>query len=314
MLLLGGILCTPLQAAQPDEKTPRATYSEVHYGEYDRNVLDFWQAESETPTPVVIFIHGGGFVGGDKSSIRRNKSLQKYLDAGISFAAINYRFLDRDPTGRDDPQRAPIQTILRDAGRAVQFLRHKAPPWNIDPQRIAAFGSSAGAGTSLWLAAHDDLADPQSDDPVARQSSRLSAAGCLNGQFSYDLTKWNDVFGVSPEQFGRKPHDFYGLDESAQIDSPEVKAILADVDMRGLLSEGDPPLFLFCGNPDKEPTTRGILVHHPKHVLILKERCDALKIPCEPFLTYGPHQGQGSSQDALFAFMLKHLKQPTQAP
>ena len=43
------------------------TFADVPYGPHARNVLDFWQAKSERPTPVVVFIHGGGFTSGDKS-------------------------------------------------------------------------------------------------------------------------------------------------------------------------------------------------------------------------------------------------------
>jgi acetyl esterase/lipase len=65
---------------------------------------------------------------------------------------------------------------MLDGGRAVQFARSKAKEWNIDKARIAATGGSAGAGISLWLAFRDDLADPKSDDPVARESTRLTCA------------------------------------------------------------------------------------------------------------------------------------------
>ncbi len=54
----------------------------------------------------------------------------------------------------------------------------KADDWNVDKTRVAAYGGSAGAGTSLWLAFHDDLADPKSADPVLRESSRLRMRGC----------------------------------------------------------------------------------------------------------------------------------------
>src|SRR6185369_16131454 len=90
-----------------------------------------------------------------------------------------------------------LPDILRDCARAVQFIRSNSKKWNIDPARIASFGSSAGAGTSVWLAFHDDLADPNSDDPVLRQSSRLAAAGSLDGQVSYDLRDWAKYVGKS---------------------------------------------------------------------------------------------------------------------
>jgi acetyl esterase/lipase len=71
---------------------------------------------------------------------------------------------------------APFPAPQRDAARAIQFLRSKATVWNIDPARVVAFGGSAGAGISLWLALHADLAETNSPDPVARQSTRLLVA------------------------------------------------------------------------------------------------------------------------------------------
>ena len=58
----------------------------VPYGPHERNVLDFYPAASDQPTPVVLFIHGGGWRGGDKKI-----DPKVYLDKGISVVAINYR-------------------------------------------------------------------------------------------------------------------------------------------------------------------------------------------------------------------------------
>ena len=58
----------------------------LSYGDHPRQVLDFYPAESDTPTPVVFYIHGGGWQGGDKKTNPR-----AFLDKGISVIAINYR-------------------------------------------------------------------------------------------------------------------------------------------------------------------------------------------------------------------------------
>src|SRR5262249_21388956 len=162
--------------AQPQAKPPSPTSENVTYGPHERNVLDFWQAKSERPTPVLVSIHGGGFVAGNKSGAPQ--PLKDCLDAGISGAAIHYRH----STQAIAP--APFQ----DGARAVQFLRSKAKDWNIDSKRFAATGGSAGAGISLWLGFHKDMADPQNDDPVLRQSTRLTCMVVFEGQTSYDPT------------------------------------------------------------------------------------------------------------------------------
>ena len=254
------------EAAAPNEKGPAPTFENVSYGPYERNVLDLWQAKSDKPTALIVFIHGGGFVNGDKTKIRGNKSIQKALDAGVSFASINYRFRTS----------APIQDILRDSARAIQFIRSKSKEWNIDSTRIAAYGGSAGAGTSLWLAFHDDLAAPKSEDPVLRESSRLTAAGALNTQASYDLREWEKIVGKSPvERSQADTLTFYGFKSAEDLNKPESDAIMKDCSMINLISDGDAPVALFCAQPNTDPVDRGHYVHHPKHAIAIAERAKA---------------------------------------
>ena len=150
------------------------THRDLKYGPYGRNVMDVWLAKSQQPTPVLVSIHGGGFRNGNKSV--SGGILKACLDSGISVVAITYRF--------SGEAIAPAQFL--DSARAIQFIRHNAKQWNLDPTRIAATGGSAGAGISLWLGFHDDLADPNSEDPVLRQSTRLSCMAVYNGQTTYD--------------------------------------------------------------------------------------------------------------------------------
>ena len=97
---VAAVLCVAVAAVVParagERRTglfgrPKADVQNAKYGPHERNVLDLWKAESETPTPLVVYIHGGGFRGGDKRSVRP-ALLKLCLEAGISVAAINYRF------------------------------------------------------------------------------------------------------------------------------------------------------------------------------------------------------------------------------
>lgn len=285
---------------QKPARGPKPTAENVSYGAHERNVLDFWKAESETPSPVVVFIHGGGFRGGDKAKCRGSKLIPWCLEAGVSFAALNYRFR----------KHAPVQDIVRDCARAIQFLRTKAAEWNIDPKRIASYGGSAGAGTSLWLAFHDDLADPESQDPVLRQSSRLACAGSLNGQATYDLRRWEKVLGPPPGGMARSDAEllgFYGFKDKAEMETPEGDKIMKDMDMLGLLTDDDPPVFLSSGQPNTEPKNRGHYVHHPRHSIAVHTRCQELKIESEIVLREDLAKGGGSTDERLKRFLFKHL-------
>src|SRR5688572_24860827 len=70
---------------------PAATFAQVSYGTHERHVLDLWQAKADAPTPLLVFIHGGGWHGGDKTDVPP-KLLDFMLAHGVSVASINYRF------------------------------------------------------------------------------------------------------------------------------------------------------------------------------------------------------------------------------
>jgi hypothetical protein len=214
VLSLGG-LSLQSQETKKDEKKVKTkgqkkpvvpaiapTHANVSYGKNARNVMDFWQAKSETPTPVVICIHGGSWIGGDKSSYYGR--VKTFLDAGISMATINYRLMKQANEEKIVP---PVKAPLEDAARAVQFVRSKASAWNIDKKRVAATGGSAGGASTLWLAFHDDLADPKSSDPVARESTRLYCAAVEGAQSSLDpkeLLEWMPNYTYGAHAFGLK--------------------------------------------------------------------------------------------------------------
>ena len=265
---------TTAHAAEQRARTARPvpTHADVRYGPHERNVLDLYLAESREPTPLVLYIHGGGFRGGDKRSLGAD-ALKSYLDAGFSVAAINYRLTDT----------APAPAAYLDCGRALQFLRHHAEKWNINPRLVASTGGSAGAGTSMWLAFHDDLADPASDDPVARQSTRLVCIAVRNGQSSYD-PRFAEKIGIPRPNYERHPFflPFYGITED-EIDTPTAYRRYEEAAAITYVSKDDPPALLDYNYPNADvtpETSLGLVVHHPKFGIALKEQMDALEIEC----------------------------------
>jgi acetyl esterase len=255
-----------------DKAKPAPAFANVAYGPHARNVFDLWRPQGDGPFPLVLYIHGGGFRQGDKSSLGAG-TLRGYLEAGWAVAAINYRFTDAAP--------APAQYL--DCARALQTLRHRAKEWNLDPALVASTGGSAGAGTSMWLAFHDDLADPKSDDPVARQSTRLTCIAVSNGQCSYD-PRFAEKIGMPRPNFERhvffKP--FYGLADGT-FDTPEAYARYEAAAAVTYLTKDDPPALLTYSYPNEEVDAKAnieLVVHHPKLGLALQERMAALGLEC----------------------------------
>jgi acetyl esterase len=264
----------PAKAAQPAKPAidkPKPDFADVPYGPHARNVLDFWQAKADRPTPLVVFIHGGGWMNGDKSLVEPVVVVE-CLKSGISVAAINYRFTTTDP----------LPAPHHDGARAIQFLRSQAKPWNIDPTRVAAYGGSAGAGITLWLAFKNDMADSASSDPVARQSTRLTCGATFGGQSTYDPHVIKEWIG---EKAARHPvfNPAYNVKSYEELDNPKLQPLFDEVSAIKHLTADDPPVFMYYAEPNvplSADVEIGQGMHHPIFGLKLKEAMDRLHIEC----------------------------------
>src|SRR3954451_14139918 len=127
-VVAGVLMAGPVRAQTTPEKAksqtgqaqpgPAPTLANVPYGEHPRQVLDFYEAATSRPTPLVVYIHGGGWVNGDKSGVNKDM-LKRLLGEGIAVAAINYRFVTQ---AQEAGIRPPVRWPLEDAARAIQFL------------------------------------------------------------------------------------------------------------------------------------------------------------------------------------------------
>ncbi len=279
-----------------------ATHANVRYGPHPRNLLDIWLAESDKPAPLVIYIHGGGFTGGDKSKIYKSEDMPRFLRAGVSFATVNYRYRTGEAAG--------VRACLGDSKRALQFIRSKSSEWNIDKKRIGAYGGSAGSGTATWLAFHDDMAESDSPDPVLRESTRLTVVGALATQATYDVLQWHEILGMKRDSETyddslRQAVAFYGLKDPDELTGPEGRAIRADLDMLGLMSKDDPPLYVSNGMKGGAPANRGHINHHPLHAVALKKRAEEVGIEAE---VHAEKIGvKPANPEGLVNFFLRHL-------
>ncbi len=278
-----------------DQPATPPTHADVKYGPHRRNVMDVWLAESEKPTPVLISIHGGGFRAGNKSV--SGSMLRQCLDSGISVVAITYRF--------SAEAIAPAQ--FHDAARAVQFVRHKAKEWNLDPTRIASSGGSAGAGLSLWLGFHDDLADPDNEDPVLRESTRLTCMMVSGGQTSYDPRFIRKLFPEHPVYNHSALAELFDVDLDKLDDLPEEKyRLFEEVSPITHLTKDDPPALLLYGSSvDTEVTNVNVGIHHARFGKVLKERMDELGIRCV-VMAGGSRLGGGDRVNSM-EFMLQQF-------
>ena len=225
---------------------PPPTLRHVAYGPDPEQTLDFYRARSSGPTPVAVYIHGGGWRRGDKSELNEVFHFHELLDAGIAVASINYRFC---PPANPAPAVPAVFVPLHDAAQAIQFIRSRAREWGLDKARLGLWGTSAGADSTLWLATHPDMADPASADPLARESTRPLCAVAIVPQTSLDprqMRAWVGpqldfgayAFGIGPAN-DRKASFAHFLAARERL-RPWIEAYSP----AALLTREGPPLFI----------------------------------------------------------------------
>lgn len=263
-LILCSLMCSVAQAALP---TPNE--KDLSYGPHERNVIDLWLAEGDGVRPLVVFIHGGGWLAGDKKSVKA-VDVERFLKAGVSVASINYRFSNH----------APYPAPMRDGGLAIQFLRRYAKKYRLDPTRVGAYGGSAGAVTSLWLAFREDMADADSENPVLRESTRLTCAGSIVGPTTVDKKTMDEWFGmkvVTHPAF----LPLFDVETEEELYSKRVRKIQADASPITHLTADDPPMYLMFPQDLTELSkdhNANVMVHHPLFGVKLKEAADAIGV------------------------------------
>ncbi len=193
---------------------------DIRYGTDERNRLDVFAPESAAggPLPVLLFVHGGGFVGGDKhlpgSPYNDNVALWA-VRHGMVGVNMTYRLAPahRWPAGRED------------VGAALSWVRTRIGSHGGDPERIFLLGTSAGAVHAASYVVHRDL----------QPSAGPGIAGAILLSGMYDLSA-----------AGRNPmHIAYFGEDPAQYARASTRAGLLEtpVPLLFVLTEMDPPEF-----------------------------------------------------------------------
>ncbi len=285
-------------------------YADIPYGDNARNVIDLFLPVSNTTTGLLVYIHGGGFDGGDKSSAYDPTDtfiIKQLLSKNIAFAAINYQLLQvNDQDG--------IIKSLNDIKRAIQFMKYHAQALNIKKERIVLLGGSAGAGASLWLGLNDDMADIDASEALLKESTRVHALALFSTQASYDTNKWvSDIFSeyqamgfnsasvinILSEQYLFK---FYGVDTLAELLSSDLDGYRQQLDLLNLMTADDPEFYLDNSAIDYVlPTNFDQLTHHPLHGLALYNKALSVGVAVKAVLT--PLGINNTGGEDFFAFV-----------
>ncbi len=142
----------------------------------------YYPSEENGAWPVALYVHGGGWTGGDKSKGVGSKDIPALVDAGFLTFSVNYRLAPE----------YPFPAMIEDVKCAVRSLRAHADEYNLDPERIGVWGSSAGGHLVSLLGTTDESSDWDVGEYLD-QSSRVQAvvdmfgpADLLSDDFSLD--------------------------------------------------------------------------------------------------------------------------------
>ncbi|MCC6985326.1 MAG: alpha/beta hydrolase [Anaerolineales bacterium] len=142
------------------------THADLAYADIsDTQKLDLYIPEGTGPFPVVIMVHGGGFMFGDKSDGAGLTGVDQLLAAGYAVASINYRLSGE----------AQYPAQIHDAKAAVRFLRANAATYNLNPDKFGAWGASAGGNLVALLGTTCGVAELEGDLGNNDQSSCVQA-------------------------------------------------------------------------------------------------------------------------------------------
>lgn len=165
-------------SADPTEPVPGVLLeTDVSYGTGGGVPLHMDIARPKTadgPLPAVVFIHGGGWRGGDKAAFRG--ALLGYAKAGYVAVSVQYRFAPA--------HKWPAQ--IEDVKCAVRYLRGRAKELNIDSERIGAAGGSAGGHLALLLGTTHGRKELEGTGGHAEFSSRVSAVASIAGPTDFE--------------------------------------------------------------------------------------------------------------------------------
>lgn len=202
--------------------------------------LDLYLPAGNGPFPVIINIHGGGFKLGDKGMV--GDAIGKaFLQAGYAIASINYRLSGE----------AIFPAAVQDAKAAVRFLRANAATYNLDPNKVIAFGQSAGGNIASMLGTTGDVAE--FDDPAlgnAGVSSRVQ--GVINWFGPNDFAQMDAQAKAQGCATSDQTHNNADSFESLYLGAavPTAPELVKRANPITYISNDDPPFLIQKGEQD----------------------------------------------------------------
>ena len=203
-------------------------FENVEYGEKSRNKLDIHIPDLVSPKGLLIFFHGGAFIGGDKSDIFEeylSSIFLKIIKKGIIIVSANYSFLDSDDS-------RGVLPSLEDGKNVISFLEQNRNLLNLNDSEIVLSGVSAGAGISLWNGFRDN------------KFENISGILAIEAQSSYNVYTWEKVFkGFNIDEMRKLYSDLDEIYLNFYKGKPDGK-LLEMLDFSLMMDKMDPTFYI----------------------------------------------------------------------
>ena len=201
--------------------------------------LDIFLPDTQQPSPVVIYTHGGGWATGTKDSINfgyKSKVAEALLNAGVAVISVQYRLTGDGVIIRD---------CVTDSKDAVRFIAKNAANYNIDPMKIATFADSAGGHIAmmLGLTSNNESGFPGASELASYNDFLIKGTVAWYGPTSFrtqDIAFWMDrsIYGFDERVFG---------DETNTTAQEALRALVSPV---VYMKSSSAPLYLVHGVDD----------------------------------------------------------------
>lgn len=246
-------------------------------------------ATGDGPFPCIVFIHGGGWSGGNRHAYR--EAIETAAHKGYVAVTVSYRLTQPDP--KTGVPKEPFPAQIHDCKAAVRWVRAHAGEYKIDPQKIGVVGASAGGHLSLLVGLTDAKDGLEGELGNGGQSSRVQAVCNIFGPTDLPV-----LFQSTPAVFGLVKALCNGTLE-------EQPAMFKAVSPVTYISKGDPPVLTLHGSDDKLVPV--------EQAQILDRAMKAAGLSHELLILEGQGHGFGGeaavkANDAMWAFFDQHLK------
>ena len=237
---VAGTPATPSKGIVRHENLTYAERSDVDHEDHSDGELrlDLYLPDQQKPhpAPIVVYIHGGQWLYGDKADPEEVPMFERFARQGFAVASIEYRFATE----------ATFPAQIRDVNTAIQWLRARADDYGLDAENVATWGTSAGAHLAALAGVTNDIDEFEGDEP-AQLSSDVQAAVSWYGIMALDRMR-ETAHPESPYEYEHAEAPESLLVGKTVGENPEAGRYASPLEY---VTPDDPPLLLYHGTDDR---------------------------------------------------------------